>query len=108
LPDKIQEDTASKCSAIRIDFFCAMLYNKSKAKLSIVTQLQSFAEQYAIRIDHVLFGIIVSKSTFRGVSKGEILSSMIRHLPDWFFPVCHATATLTLIGMSIYPYFPIN
>ena len=45
-------------------------------KEQIVRLLQSFAEKYAIRIDPEMLGIIISKSTFRVISKGEILSSM--------------------------------
>lgn len=45
-------------------------------KEQIVRLLQSFAEQHQVCIEQELLGILVSKSTFRVVSKGEILSSM--------------------------------
>ena len=45
-------------------------------KEQIVRQLQSFAEKYAIHIDPEMLGIIISKSTFCVISKGDILSSI--------------------------------
>ena len=45
-------------------------------KQYLINQLKEFANNYDISIDEETLGNIISKSSFRVVSKGEILSSI--------------------------------
>ena len=45
-------------------------------KQYLINQLKAFADSYHISIDEDTLGDIISKSSFRVVSKGEILSSI--------------------------------